>query len=328
MTESVHAEPEPTGRIVVLAGPQPSAAQAGAPPGSGHVGTILRELRIDGPVAIVAAGWQERETDAGVLPELDRPTVNLSLHARAEEVFASDPELGQPYKRRQTRLRLMQDIYRVRLDYAAEAAHAISVRHVDADLLAEERTASIDLIRALDRQHLARCRAVHDTFEATHRVGERRSVLSHRRELASLIASTEAILIAGGHVGVLLNRLRLFDLIGLAGERPIIAWSAGAMTLCAQVVLFHDDPPNGQGRAEVLDLGFGLVPDVVALPDPRHRLRLDDPDRVGSFARRFAPFVCATLGQGAHIVTRGGRVVSATGAQRLAADGAIERVGP
>lgn len=316
------------GRTVVLAGPQRPAAQPGGPPSSGHVGAILRELRIDGPVAIVAAGWQERETDAGVLPELDRPTVNLSLHARAEEVFASDPGLGQPYKRRQTRLRLMQDIYRERLDYAGEAARAISLRHVDAELLAEERTASIEFIRALDQQHLDRCRAVHAKFDAEHPLGERKSVLAHRRELSALLAHTSALLIAGGHVGVLLNRLRLFDLINLAGDRPIIAWSAGAMTLCDRVVLFHDDPPNGQGRAEILDLGLGLVPNMIALPDPRHRLRLDDPDRVGLFARRFAPFTCAALGQGAHIVTRGGQVVSATGAQKLAADGAIERVEP
>lgn len=305
-------------RIVVLAGPQHRSSE---------VPKILRDLGITGPVAIVAAGWQERETDAGVIPELDVPTVHLGLHARAEEIFASDPGLGAPYKARQTRLRLMQDFYRVRLDHAGEAARAISVRHVSAELLAEERKASVALIRDLDKIHLERCRAVHDAFDEEHPLAERPSVAAHRRELAKLIEPTEAILIAGGHVGVLLNRMRLFDLVTLSGSRPIIAWSAGAMTLCELVVLFHDDPPNGQGRAEILDRGFGLVPKMIALPDPKHRLRLDDPDRVGLFASRFAPNVCATLGHGDQITTRGGKVTHAVGAQRLRADGSIERVG-
>ena len=306
-------------RTVVLAGPQHPQP---------NLGEIVGELGIRGPVAVVAAGWQERETDAGVIPEIDLPMVHLGLHSRAEEIFSSDPGLGQPYKARQTRLRLMQDFYRVRLDHAGEAARAISLRHVAADLLAEERTASIAHIRDLDKQHLERCRAVHDQFDTEYPLAERKSVASHRKELAALIAPTDAILIAGGHVGVLLNRLRLFDLISLAGNRPIIAWSAGAMTLCELVVLFHDDPPNGVGRAEILDLGLGLVPKTIALPDPKHRLRLDDPDRVGMFARRFAPFTCATLGHGASITARDGRIVQSNAAQKLAGNGTTERVGP
>lgn len=306
-------------RTIVLAGPQHPTP---------HVDQLLRELKIHGTVAVISAGWQERETEPSVVPELSVPSVNLNLHARAEEVFASDPELSHPYKERQTRLRLMQDFYRVRLDHAGEAARAISLRHVDASLLAEERTASIALIKDLDRQHLQRCRAVHDKFESEFPFADRRSVSAHRRELAELIAPTEAVLIAGGHVGVLLNRLRLFDVIGLIGNRRIIAWSAGAMTLGELVVLFHDDPPNGHPRAEILDRGFGLVPNLIALPDPKHRLRLDERDRVGAFARRFAPSVCATLPQGAHIVVEDGRVVSAMLAQRLMGDGSIERVAP
>lgn len=306
-------------RTVVLAGPQHPTSQ---------LGSILRALRIEGPLAVVAAGWQERESDANVIPEVEHPTVSLDLHARAEEVFASDPTLGQPYKQRQMRLRLMQDFYRVRLDHAGEAARAISLRHVDAELLAEERSASIEHIRMLDKQHLERCRALHDKFDAEVPAEDRKSVAVHRRELSALIAPTSAILIAGGHVGVLLNRLRLFDLVTLAGNRPIIAWSAGAMCLCDLVVLFHDDPPNGQGRAEILDVGLGVVPNMIALPDPKHRLRLHDPERVEDLARRFAPFTCAALGQEAHLVARNGVVVSASGAQELRVDGTTAQVTP
>ncbi len=70
------------------------------------------------------------------------------------------------------------------------------------------------------------------------------------------------------------------------------------MVLTEKVVLFHDHPPHGQGIAEVLDAGFGLVPGLVVLPDPRRRLRLDDRERVGRLAQRFAPAACVAMDHG------------------------------
>jgi hypothetical protein len=305
---------------IVLLGPQHVVSTAGR---------ALRELRVSDRVALCTAGWQERETDHEALAgELGVPTVNLTLHARSEEVFARDPELAAAYKERQTRLRLLQDFYRVRLEHAEDAARTISLRQVDQALLDEERQVSLDLVRHLDQDHLERCRAVHAAFDERWRPAEREAVVRHRRELAVLLRNTGALLIAGGHVAVLLNRMKLFDLPDLAARRPIIAWSAGAMVLCERVVLFHDHPPFGQGIAEVLDAGFGLVPNLVALPDPRRRLALDDAERVAIYARRFAPAVCVAMDQGAEVVVQGGRIARAAGIQRLAPTGAVEREVP
>ena len=63
-------------------------------------------------------------------------------------------------------------------------------------------------------------------------------------------------MIAGGHVASLLNRLKLFDVLGLAAGKPIFAWSAGAMVLTDRIVLFHDYPPYGSDIAQVLDAGL------------------------------------------------------------------------
>ena len=93
--------------------------------------------------------------------------------------------------------------------------------------------------------------------------------------LAKLVATTDAIVIAGGHVAVLANRLRLFDIAALAGARPIVAWSAGAMALAERVVLYHDHPPQGAAPAELLDRGLGLVAGVLPLPDAARRLALE-----------------------------------------------------
>jgi hypothetical protein len=104
----------------------------------------------------------------------------------------------------------------------------------------------------------------------------------------------------------LLNRMRLFQLdallTSLPRRLPVFAWSAGAMAITERVVLFHDSPPQGAGNAEVLGPGLGLVPGIVVLPHARRRLRLDDPERVSLFARRFKPDLCVPLDEGDRVV--------------------------
>src|SRR5262249_49144073 len=147
----------------------------------------------------------------------------------------------------------------------------------------------------------ARIRAVHDAWLARWRPAERAAVKRRRKEIADALRGASALCIAGGHVAVLLNRLRLFDIAGLIGDRPVLAWSAGAITRREGVVLFHDDPPEGPGRAELLDLGLGLIPGIVPLPHARKRLRVDDPACMSRLARRFAPAACVALDAGARI---------------------------
>ncbi|MFO0748262.1 MAG: hypothetical protein U1F43_21760 [Myxococcota bacterium] len=290
----------------ILLGPQevePNAAQA-----LGDLG--LSEAT--GAVALVTAGWQERESeDEALIKALGMQAVNLALHARSETLFAEDAELTKAYKARQERLRHMQSFYRVRLEAADDAAHAIGVRHVDPELLVEEWKVSVDVFRGLDADHLERCRRVHHAFEEQWKLAERPAVARHREELAALIAPTSALVIAGGHVGSLLNRLRLFDVVAMAQSmgKPIVAWSAGAMVLTDRIVCFHDYPPYGKDIAQVLDFGFGLAPDLVVLPDPRRRVRLDDQAGIGRFAQRMAPAACLALDHGAHVAIHAGRAV-------------------
>jgi hypothetical protein len=285
---------------------------------------VLRELGVTGQVALITAGWQEREGEAGVAADPGVPAVELALHARGEQVFASDRELADAYKARQLKLKLMQDFYRVRVEHAGQAARAVGVRSVDPELAAEEQVASLAVLRQIDRDHLERCRAVHAGFESALAPQRRRSVMRHLDELRAAIAPTSAVVIAGGHVAVLLNRLRLFAIAELAGARPIVAWSAGAMALTERVVLFHDDPPHGQAISEVLDAGLGLARDLVVLPEPRLRLRLDDAGRVSELASRYAPAVCVAVDHGAQIWVDDGRAVRAVRAQRLDPAGSVQ----
>jgi len=308
---------------VALLGPQNPSAQ--------HAARMLAELGVTRPVALVTAGWQERELeDAALVAELGLPAVNLRLHARSEALFAeggpvaeADRELTAVYKARQERLRHMQVFYRMRLESADDVSRAIAVRHVDPTIIDEEWSVSVDLFRQLDRDHLERCRRVHAAFDAAWRLGLRASIKRHRDELRQLLEPAGALVIAGGHVGSLLNRLRLFDVIDLAHHLPIVAWSAGAMVLTDRIVCFHDYPPYGKDVAQVLDSGFSLAPGVVLLPDPTRRVRLADLDGIGRFARRMAPATCLALDPGHHLVFQDGHIVAGA-AWHLTSSGAVD----
>jgi hypothetical protein len=293
------------------------------------IATILARIGGEGPLCAVTAGWQEREGEIEELEEhIAGPTTELALYRRAEAVFAADAELKEAYRERQETLLEMQKLYRRRLDHALAAVRELHEEPGRSAALDYERRSAMRALKTLDREHLRRIRLILDHFERTWTPAERPVVADHRRELAGLVAGARAVLIAGGHVEVLLNRLRLFGFAELLAERTIVAWSAGAMALCPRVVLFHDHPPQGAGNAEVSDAGLGLSPGIIALPHAANRLRLNDPRRVSLFASRFAPARGVTLDDGAWLLWRDGRLVEAEGCFRLMRRGGLRPVKP
>ena len=283
---------------------------------------MVESRGLKGPFALITAGWQEREPEDDELrAHLGHPCVNLELHRRADAVFSSDEGLARAHRTRQETLRWKQDFYRVRLEHELDANHVIRQRGAPDDILKEEMQASIASIRALDEHHLKECARVHQQFEDSLKLSERASVKAQREELKSILDGCEAVAIAGGHVASLLNRLRMFGLEEQLKEKHLFAWSGGAMVLTERVVLFHDNPPQGQGASEVLDSGLGLVKDVVVLPQPEQRLKLDDKERVSVLASRFAPAACLAFHSGAHAIALGDRMSAPVGVTHLREDG-------
>lgn len=267
---------------------------------------VVDALGVRGTVATVTAGWEEREgEDAELDQHLDGRTVNLGLFPRAEQVFRQEPEVHRAFLRRGDRMRALADVHRSRLHAALEGTRELMRRRrehpEEAELLDPEIEHALRVVRDLDAHHLGRVAEVDARFAEEAWAAPRPSVEHHRGEVADLVRGGSLLAIAGGHVGILLNRLRLFDVLGAHGDRPVVAWSAGAMALTERVVLFHDSPPQGRGDAEIHGPGLGLAPDLVALPHARRRLALDDPARVELLSRRFAPATCATLDEGARI---------------------------
>ena len=268
------------------------------------VAPMLEERQISGPLAVVTAGWEEQEGEDHELAEhVGREIRNLSIYRRVEDIFQHDPELLEGMRHRHDTLRKMQSYYRMRLAHALESARELLGRdEQDLDLIAPAREGAIEVVRKLDSEHVESIRKVHAEFDAFWKPGQREHVARHREELERELSGCNALCIAGGHVAILLNRMRLLDVLGLSGNLPIFAWSAGAMILGERIVLFHDSPPQGPGDAEVLEAGFGLCEKVVPLPHASRRLRLEDKTRVELFAKaakmRFLCFGRVREGEG------------------------------
>jgi hypothetical protein len=307
----------------------------------------VRALGVDGPLATVTAGWQEREADAQELVEhLKGRALPLELHRLAEDAFAQDEELARAHHARQEAFRRLQDLYRFRLDAAKRVVRELMRRgsvngngrakngarnghgdgHADAALRAEREDA-IEAVRRLDARHLERIDAIHAEWDAEVKPWQRPAVARHRAAIAKTLDGAAGLAIAGGHVAVLVNRLRLFGVLELLGEKPVIAWSGGAMVACERIVLFHDHPPQGAGNAEVLDRGLGLAPGLVLFPHAKRRLSLGDPARVAMLARRFEPATSLALDDGAHLLFVAERWQAGEGVRRLGPEGTLVPLG-
>lgn len=285
----------------------------------------VRALGREGPVAVVTAGWQEREDQDEELPSLlGRDIINLRIYERAEKVLASDPEFARAHRARQDQLRQIQEFYRLRLERTFEAALEIARKAKGTDLEQEEVRVSIEHVRRIDQEHLERVIALREAYELQTRHLQRPAIVRHRAELKSILSSVGLVAIAGGHVAALLNRLRLFGFPDLlTDDHALIAWSGGAMVTSERVILFHESPPEGAGVSEVLEQGLGLHRGLVPLPNPKLRLKLHDPLRVGWLSRRYSDSKCVAFDQGDSVLFDGDRFYGAEGTQLLNQDGTV-----
>jgi hypothetical protein len=266
---------------------------------------VVASLGLTGPFATVTAGWQEREPDDAELHALlGGEAVNLGLWHRWQDVLERDTEYAAADRRRREVLDEVQSFYLLGLDHAVQALLELGRRPTRSP---EALRAALEeaewVIRKVDERHLQQVRALEDDFYAASRPHERGLIAEHRGQVAEQLARAQALVVTGGHVGVLLEVLHLFNVAAdlPARQLPVIAWSAGAMALTDRVVLFHDRAAHGPTVAEVYATGLGLVRNIVPLPHARRRLRIDDRDRMGVLARRFAPAHCLVLDDGARV---------------------------
>ena len=222
------------------------------------VDRVVAALPGDGPVATVTAGWQEREADDHELSSLlGSRDVNLALYARWLDVAERISEFATAERKLQGLLEEAQELYLLRLDAALHAAEEVQRRARDplaGDVLAE----AISAVRDLDARHLRRVGELRGEFYQRWRPHELAPVAEHRGAVEEVLGRAAAVVIAGGHVGVLADTLHLFNVAPVL-RSPVIAWSAGAMALTGRVVLFNDRAPQGPGRPEVYHAGLSVL---------------------------------------------------------------------
>lgn len=285
------------------------------------VGATVRSLDIGGRIAMVNSGWEERESDdAELAGHLDGRGVNLNLHHRMLDVLGKDAQIAAAALALRDRMDELRAFYGIRLQAAIDAVQAVAHRTSIHDMGPVAEDAAIAAVRDVDRWYAGQLEELYQQARATAAPDESGTVGWHRGEIGAVLDECEAVVIAGGNVRTLLWTLRFFD-VALRPEQTVVAWSAGAMALTDEVVLFHDFTPLGVTAAEVHDRGLGRLPGVIALPHAKRRLRLDDHERMSVLARRFAEHRLLLLDDGAVVrfpdgVTElpdGARVIDRTG---------------
>lgn len=286
-------QPEGTGSSLTLLGPQRHP----------RVEAELATLGLTGArAAIINAGWREREPEDELLVELTGGNaVNLRLWHRMQEVWDADPEFARADRSRRLLLEEMQDLYVIALDHVISALRAMLARTPRSEAVQQVALEDAEqIMRDIDARHLERVNEVHAEFWDRWPPHERAPVQHARALVSRELADAEVVLIPGGHVGVLVGAMHLFN-VAPHLQVPVIAWGAGAMALTDRVVLFHDRAAHGPSISEVFTQGLGLVHDVVALPGARERLDLGNTRRMGLLARRYAPAACLLLDERARV---------------------------
>lgn len=305
-------------RPVALLGPQHTAPT---------LSSALEGVGAKGPIVLVAAGWEEREAETGELEaHIGSKVQNLGLWPACEEAFEEDSDLRQQMFVRYDRMKELSRIYRIRLSAELGALRRL-LAETDpgnpSELVGPALDPAFEALRALDQNHLDRVAHLND--EVFGAIRSRDAVRSRAERVAEQVAQAGTFLVAGGHVGILYNRMRLFGVLdALPESAAVVGWSGGAMVLTERILLFHDSPPQGAGDAELHGPGFGLAAGIMALPHAASRLNLADAARVALLARRMGEgVVSVALDGGQKVVSSDGGWVFDGKARALGSDGIV-----
>ena len=189
----------------VLLGPQRFLTTAG---------TVVRSLAPEGPVATVTAGWQDREPADDELNEvMDGRGLNLAplpaAHRGHRRPTTTSPAQALAHRDAMDEL---AGIYSLRLQRALESVYVVARRPARHDIADSAFADAVRGVRDIDAWYLARrstsCTA---SSRPPRRPTRSEPIARNRAEVADLLGDAAVLAVAGGHVGILLRCLRLFD---------------------------------------------------------------------------------------------------------------------
>lgn len=251
-----------------------------------RLNSVLERLNVDGPVGLVSAGWEEDEDDdQWVRDAIDAPVINSQLYSLADQLFQQDPQVIELLRERQDRLRELREINELQTEHLCVVARELWQR-LDAHAGAlGPLQQTIGQLKAVDQSYLEAVTTIIVEYEQRIAPKERPSILEYRRQVLERLHECQAVLIAGGHVGVLLNRLNLCRLLQNI-QLPIVAWSGGAMALGERVYFYDQFLPHAKREVELSRRGMSLFTGAQVFPRANQRLQLHDQRELGLLARR------------------------------------------
>jgi hypothetical protein len=285
----------------------------------------LNSWGITGPVGLIAAGWEEDEFDDGwVHRAVDNTVVNSRLYDFAEQLFVEDPEVIYLLRRRQDDLRKLREVNKIQLDHLLSTARELLRREFVGEDVAAEATVTFKQIREVDSLYIDLVHEVIRKYDKQIEPTTRTTVLDYRKRVLERLNGCQALLIAGGHIGVLLNRLNLSRLLKHI-HVPIIAWSGGAMAMGEKIVFYHHFIPHSSGDAELSRHGMRWFRSMLLFPAASQRLNLASRIEIALLARRFSDDVCYAMDDGSRIEWSSDQIVGMEGINRLSTDGYLVR---
>lgn len=285
--------------------------------------SALERWGIDGPVALVSAGWEEDETDdQWVGKATGRTVVNALLYGLADRLFAADPEVLQLLRTRQDEMRRLREVNKIQLDHLLAIARELLKREFAGEAVGGPANLTLEQVRAVDREYLVLVDEVITRYDRMIDPKARPSVCHYRDEVLQRVHQCQALLIAGGHAGVLLNRLSLSRLLKHLAV-PVIAWSGGAMAMGDRLVFYHQFIPHATGDAELSRHGMKWFHSLLPFPRADERIKLDSQVEVALLARRFQPDVCLALDHDSSLEWDARSLVRAVGVRELQAGGHV-----
>ncbi len=290
------------------------------------VAPTVRSLEAEGPVVMINAGWEEREPDdAELASNFDGRGINLRLYQRAVEVLVEDRALRAAVREHRARHEELRAFYRIRLQSAHDALLAVRHRTSGHGVAAAADRAAVLALRDVDDWYTYEVARIAEETAASEAVLGSAVLAAHRAEVAQVLAAAGVVVMAGGHVGILMEVLRLLT-VQLPDDVPVVAWSAGAMAICDPVVLFHDFAPQGITADEVHDRGLGRVPGLIVFPHAKRRMRLDDQTRMRALTDRFPHHLLVPLDDGTIVRLVPGTRALPAGTRRFGDDGVVTTV--
>lgn len=283
----------------------------------------LDHWKIEGPVGLVSAGWEEDEDDDHWVKEsTGRTVINAQLFDLAERLFAEDPEVIRLLRQRQDELRRLREVNKIQMYHLLAIARDLLTREFAGEDVLVPTQATFQQLQQVDHDYLELVTEVIRKYDKIIDPWQRPSVRQYRLRVLERLHNCQALLIAGGHLGVLLNRLNLCRLLRHA-QVPVIAWSGGAMALGEKAVFFHHFPPHGMGDTELSRSGMRWYRGLLVFPRCRERLNLKSRVEIALLARRFGDDLCLALDQDSWLEWSSERLVRSEHVQCLQVDGRV-----